>query len=257
MGLKQLLRPTYGRISARYYLDQFARRAGESAPPGARMLDAGAGHSPYRKYFSHCTYEAADVCERPEREYTHVGYVCSLTDIPVEDERFDLVLCTQVLEHVSEPQLVLNELNRVLKTGCRLWISAPLFFEEHEKPYDYFRYTQFGWRHMMGKAGFEIERLDWAGGYVGCVGYQLSLACHALPRRPADYGGGLVGWLAAGAAVVLRPAFSVLASVMAWLDVRHMYTGAGMCTDYCLVVKKVSAPAGEALGAQETGHAVG
>lgn len=45
--------------------------------------------------------------------------------------------------------------------------SAPLFYEEHETPYDFYRYTQFGVRHLMETTGFVIERLDWLEGYFG------------------------------------------------------------------------------------------
>ena len=39
--------------------------------------------------------------------------------------------------------------------------TGPLFFEEHEQPYGFYRYTRFGLCHVFERAGFEVERLDW------------------------------------------------------------------------------------------------
>lgn len=220
------------------HLDRFARRAASSISDGARVLDAGAGDSPYRKYFTGASYEAADICLRDAHKYSHVQHVCDLTAIPVEDGRFDLVLCTQVLEHVSQPQKVLHELWRVLKPGAHLWISAPLFFEEHEIPHDYFRFTQYGWRHLMTTARFEIVELEWLQGYLGTVSHQLNLARHFLPSSPSHYGGGLVGGLASVVAAAAKPALLGLAWLFSRLDLRHRYVGAGYPLDYCLVARK-------------------
>src|ERR1700758_5630838 len=116
--------------SSRIYLDAFASRAAASAPSGALVLDAGAGHGPYRVHFTHTQYEAADFEQVPGKTYSGNHYVCDLESIPVEDDRYDLVFLSQVLEHLPQPARVLTELHRVLKPGGRLWASAPLFYEE-------------------------------------------------------------------------------------------------------------------------------
>ncbi len=95
------------------------------------MLDAGAGEGPYRNHFTHTQYEAADFEQVPDKEYSGNQHVCDLTSIPVEDDRYDLVFLSQVLEHLPQPALVLSEPHRVLKPGGRVWASAPLFYEEH------------------------------------------------------------------------------------------------------------------------------
>ena len=229
-------------LTSRFHLHKFAQQAGKSVAPGAKVLDAGAGDSPYRQYFQHTAYEATDHCKRDAREYPYVNYICDLTSIPVEENRYDLVLCTQVLEHVPWPREVLRELNRVLKPGGKLWISAPLFFEEHETPHDFFRYTQFAWRHMLEHAGFEIERLEWVTGYFGTLSHQLNLARRAVPLSPSEYGGGLIGLLAALATLLIKPLMLMFAWFYSKMDLRHKYTKAGCCMDYCVVASKVSRP---------------
>jgi SAM-dependent methyltransferase len=225
-------------LTSNYHLEAFARRAAKTLSAGQRMLDAGAGDSPYRPLFSHAHYEAADICKRAAHAYSHVQYVCDLTAIPVEDERYDLVLCTQVLEHVPDPRSVLAELRRVVKPGAQLWISAPLSFHEHEVPHDYFRYTRFGWAELLAGAGLELVQLEWLQGYAGTVAYQLNLARHFLPLNAKHYGGGLPGVLGSALSLFLRPLLIGAAYAYSRLDMRHRYTLQGHPLDYCVVARR-------------------
>jgi SAM-dependent methyltransferase len=229
-------------LAVDYPIESFARRAAQATPPGARILDAGAGDSPYREFFTHAHYEAADVCVRPEHAYAAVDYVCELSAIPVDDERYDVVLCTQVLEHVADPPAVLRELRRVLKPAGTLWVSAPLYFPEHEVPYDYYRYTQFAWHHLLAQADFELLECNWGQGYAGTVAHQLNLARHQLPSLPSAYGGGALGVVAAAAAVMSRPLFAILAVLFSRADRRYQYVGGGHPIDYCVIARRGARP---------------
>jgi SAM-dependent methyltransferase len=168
--------------SSRVYLDRFAAIAGAATPAGGRILDAGAGIGMYRHHFDHALYEAADFEAVPGKEYSGNHYVCDLAAIPVEDDRYDTVLLSQVLEHLPEPLPVLNELHRVLRPGGRIFASAPLFYEEHEQPYDFYRYTQFALRRFFKIAGYDDVQIDWLEGYLGTVSYELSVFGRALER---------------------------------------------------------------------------
>ena len=206
--------------SSRVYLDAFARRAAASVQPGALVLDAGAGQGPYRKYFAHVGYEAADFEQVPGKDYSGNHYVCDLSSIPVDDSRYDLVLLSQVLEHLPRPDLVLAELHRVLKPGGRLWASAPLFYEEHERPYDFYRYTQFGLRRLFEQSGFKDLQIDWLEGYLGTVSYELEVAARALERSR------------------LSPALRVmrgLSAVAARADLRYRITSVGHPKNYTVI----------------------
>lgn len=192
--------------------------AADSLPPEALVLDAGAGKAPYRKLFERVRYESADF-KRYERRQT---YVCDLAAIPVEEARFDAAICSQVLEHVPNPAAVLSELHRVLKPGARLWLSAPLFYEEHQQPYDFFRYTQFGFRRLAEEAGFEVKALERLEGYDATLSYQLAMAARELPSR----------------LVPLRLLFALLARWFARRDVRRPDRERGMCKNYRLLLVK-------------------
>ncbi len=223
--------------SSRHYLDAFARRAAASVVDDALVLDAGAGASPYRGHFSHCRYETADFCQS-SREYAAIDYVGDLTRIPVENGRYDLVLMTQVLEHLPEPLVVLKEMCRVLKPGGALWCSAPLFFEEHEVPYDFFRYTRFGLRHLLEAAEFKVQTIGPLEGYFGTLAYQLEAAARFLPVGPKNYGGGLLGLLLAPMGIGLKAAFFVLSVAFGWLDLHYKYVAPPQCKNYVAIAQK-------------------
>jgi SAM-dependent methyltransferase len=122
--------------------------------PGTRVLDVGAGEQPYRELFEHVDYVTSDWAHSVHPGARRVDIVAPADDLPVPEGSFDAVICTQVLEHVAEPGDVLAELFRVLRLGGRLFITVPLTWEEHEAPYDFFRYTRFGLAHLMAGAGF-------------------------------------------------------------------------------------------------------
>jgi SAM-dependent methyltransferase len=225
------------RNSSRTWLDRENAAFAASVSAGSLVLDAGAGMQPYKKHFAHCSYETADF-EMVDKPYAKSTYVCDLASIPVEADRFDAVVFNQVLEHIPEPMVVLRELNRVMKSGGTIICTAPFFYEEHEKPYDYFRYTQFAWRRMLTDAGFSIQSLNWMEGYFGTLSYQLQIAARSLPRAPAKIAAGLPGWLLAPVFIVLRPSFRLLATMFSWLDEQRRFTEAGMPKNYVVIAAK-------------------
>jgi SAM-dependent methyltransferase len=228
--------------SSRDYLQDFVTGAAASLPAGALVLDAGAGDCRYEPLFSRVRYESADFCQ-VDKEYGDLTYVCDLARIPVKEGRYDLILLTQVLEHIPEPQAVLADVHRVLKAGGELWLSAPLFYEEHETPHDYFRFTQYGLQLLLQSAGFTVKRINWLEGYYGTLAYQLATAARALPLQPSQYGGALVGLTAAALALLLKPLFLLLSLVFNGLDRRDKYTSSGQCKNYTSVaVKQAVAP---------------
>ena len=223
--------------SSRLYLEGWLREAAKSLPSEGLVLDAGAGNSPYGSLFSHARYESADFCQ-VNKEYAEVSYVCDLTSIPVEDNKYDLVVCTQVIEHVSEPKAVLQELYRVLKPNAELWLSAPLFYEEHEIPYDYYRYTQFGFKYLLQSVGFKLKKIEWLEGYYGTLSYQLETATRNLPLNSKYYGNGLIGVLVVPIIFFLKMIFALSSVIFANLDIRYKNVSNGYCKSYVIIAVK-------------------
>lgn len=225
------------RNSSRTWLRRANEAFAATIPAGARVLDAGAGDQPYRDLFAHCDYESADF-ELIDKPYARSTYVCSLDAIPVEDGRFDAVICNQVMEHLPQPGAALRELNRVLKPGGRMICTAPLFYEEHERPYDFYRYTQFGWRFMLEEAGFDVLGVDWMEGYFGTVAYQLETAAKYLPTRSYRSAPGMLGWSALPVVAVSRPLFGLLARLFYAIDEQGKHTETGFPKNYVALARK-------------------
>ena len=134
---------------------QFLHSALEGLAPGARVLDVGAGDAPYREIFESFDYVTnywAGTEHVPDRPYDIVAPAHAL---PVEDGSFDAVVCTQVLEHLPEPWVAVEEFHRVLAPGGRVVITAPLTWFLHELPHDYYRFTAYGLAHLLSRAGFQ------------------------------------------------------------------------------------------------------
>jgi len=49
---------------------------------------------------------------------------------------------------------MLNEAHRILKPEGRVFITVPWQWVIHEAPYDFFRYTPYGLKYLLEKAGF-------------------------------------------------------------------------------------------------------
>jgi len=225
--------------SSRVHLHNFNKAFASRVPAGALVLDAGAGSAPYRDLFAHARYESADF-EQVDKLYAKSTYVCDLTSIPVEDDRFDFIIFNQTLEHVPEPFEVLRELHRVLKANGRIICTAPLFYEEHEQPFDFYRYTQFAHRHLFAKAGFTIDSIEWMEGYLGTVAYQLETAAKYLPLRPHDIYPGFLGFVLLPIFCALRVAFVLVAAVFYRLDILAPYKKSGFPKNYVVVAVKTT-----------------
>jgi len=75
--------------------------------------------------------------------------------LPIESCVADIVVSLSVLEHLCEPQTMLNEAYRILKKGGVMIIHVPWQWWVHEAPHDYYRYTPYGLTYMLKKAGFD------------------------------------------------------------------------------------------------------
>ncbi len=223
--------------SPRFWLAQELDAFGRGLPAGTKVLDAGSGDQRYQRFFAHCSYESADF-EQVDKAYRSSTHVCDLGSIPVEDGRYSAVVFTQVMEHLPDPLAVLKELHRVLEPGGRLFYSGPFWYEEHEAPYDFYRYTQYGVRHLFTTAGFQIAELRWMDGYMASVAHQLRGMGRFLPHKPSGYGSGPGAWLSFLLFMAFRVACVLMAPLATLSDKRFRYTRRGYPMTYMAIVRK-------------------
>jgi SAM-dependent methyltransferase len=230
-------RKIYDFNSSRYRLFEENKSFAASISDNALVLDAGAGEQPYRPLLKHVRYESADF-EEVNKDYAKSTYVCDLKAIPTEGDKFDYIIFNQVMEHLPDPKLVLKEFYRVLKPGGKIIYTGPLFYEEHEIPYDFFRYTQFGLKELFSSTGFDIERIDWMEGYFGTVAYQLNRMGKYLPVKPSDIGIGILGFLLAPFLLMMKVSCSLSSVLFHRLEVKSKYTKKGYPKNYVAIIVK-------------------
>lgn len=154
-------------------------------PQGQKILDAGAGESRYKKYCSHLDYVSQDIAEyegeeinegihTSKRDYTALSIQSDICDIPVESNTFDVIMCIEVLEHVEDPLPALAELNRILKKGGKLILTAPFNSLTHYAPYHFSTgFTQYYYKKHLKNLNFEISEITPNGNYFEYLGQEI------------------------------------------------------------------------------------
>ncbi|MEK6791334.1 MAG: class I SAM-dependent methyltransferase [Deltaproteobacteria bacterium] len=144
----------------RWHVSQFIRKIARTIQPGAIVLDMGAGECVYKRLFDHCRYKAVDLAVGDnEWNYKNLNVIAELHNLPFAADSTDAILCTQVLEHLEWPRQSVKEFYRILKPGGALYMTAPMSHCEHQAPYDFFRYTSFGIRSVLVRAGFDERNI--------------------------------------------------------------------------------------------------
>ncbi|GJD63092.1 class I SAM-dependent methyltransferase [Methylobacterium frigidaeris] len=99
------------------------------------------------------------------------------TDWNVPPESVDVVLCTEVLEHIETPAPFVDNLFRCLRPGGRLVITVPFAARWHFVPYDYWRYTPSSLDLLLRQAGFRDVRVTARGNPVTVACYKAMALC--------------------------------------------------------------------------------
>ena len=144
----------------RITLDRFI----EAHASAGRTLDIGAQNGPYAALFPNRV--ALDI-----RRGTGVQIIGDAQALGIADDAFDVVLCTEVLEHLPEPQRAVDEMFRVLRPGGTLLLTTRFLFPIHDAPHDYFRFTKYGLRYLLRR--FTIVELQEETDSVGALAVLL------------------------------------------------------------------------------------
>lgn len=157
----------------------------KSLPEGARILDAGAGTTRYKKFCEHLEYVSQDFGEYDGKgdgaglqtgsfDQSQLDIISDIVEIPADSESFDAIMCIEVLEHVPAPVDAIRELTRLLKPGGTLLITAPFCSLTHYAPY-FFQtgYSQYFYRHWLGEFGYEIDEITPNGSYFAWIAQEI------------------------------------------------------------------------------------
>lgn len=126
-----------------------------------RVLDVGAGNfSRYQDLFNYAEYIRMDI--KPGKNIDIVGQA---ENIPVPDNSFDSIVCTQVLGDVYKLREAFAEFYRVLRPGGVALITESLFDPLHSEPHDFWRFTAHSLQRLAEDAGLNVEVIERRGGY--------------------------------------------------------------------------------------------
>ncbi|MCI5064513.1 methyltransferase domain-containing protein [bacterium] len=157
-------------------------------PEGVRILDAGAGELRNRKHCRHLDYISQDFCQyegggnpgtadgaEGEWNTSKIDLVSDITEIPLEDESVDAILCSEVLEHVPEPSHALDEFSRLLRPGGTLILTAPFGSLVHQAPYHFCSgFSRFWYEEHLPARGLAIEEMTPNGDWFGVLRQEVA-----------------------------------------------------------------------------------
>ena len=155
------------------------------ALPKGRILDAGAGELRNKAYCSHLEYVSQDLCQYDGRgddkglqnqawDTSKIDIISDITAIPVDDETFEYILCTEVFEHIKDPIGALREFSRVLKPGGTLIVTAPFCSLTHMAPeHIYSGFNRYFYLSIMPEYGYENIRCEPNGDYYQYMEQEL------------------------------------------------------------------------------------
>lgn len=140
-----------------------------------KVLDFGAGAQDFFQRHQVLKYNSLDLHVPADWK--------SLSEIP-KGEMFDLIIASEVLEHLENPAVVLRELANFLQPGQRIYVTTPFMAREHGAPSDYQRWTKNGLEKLLVDAGFKIEQSQRRGNGLAVVSAFLNYSVFKIIKSP-------------------------------------------------------------------------
>jgi len=152
------------------------------ARPKARALDIGCGRQPFRTSLQDIGYQyvGMDVHQNPEQTVFHFGAIDQPLPDSLAHETFDLLLVTEVLEHVADWSAAFQNFAALLSTDGIILITSPFIYPLHEIPYDFWRPTLHAIKFFADREGLEQLCSRSVGAPADVLGTVLA-ACHIMP----------------------------------------------------------------------------
>jgi SAM-dependent methyltransferase len=151
------------------------------------VVDVGCGSKPFESQIKgHPSVERYIGLEYPGavdhffQPITDVDEFGDAQQLPFSDATADVVLCSEVIEHVPEPELAVQEAYRVLKPGGIYILTVPSTFKLHMEPNDFHRFTKYGLQYVLSKIGFKVLEMHSRGRTPATLGQSIVLYLHEL-----------------------------------------------------------------------------
>lgn len=169
-----------------------------SIPAKLRILDAGAGELRNKPLCAHLVYVSQDFCQYEgvgdaqglqtgRWDTSKIDLVCDIVNIPEPDASFDVILCSEVFEHLPDVQKALDEFSRLLKPGGKLIITAPFASFVHFAPYHYATgFSRYWYEYHLPSRNFEIQELTPNGDWFSYLKQEI-LRLPSMARRYGDW----------------------------------------------------------------------
>lgn len=157
----------------------------KSIPSGKKILDAGAGEQQFKKFCTHLDYVSQDFAQykpedlnsglqKPKWDYGKLDIISDIASIPVHNNSFDAIMCTEVFEHVINPREAISEFSRILRKEGLLIITAPFCSLTHFAPYHYYSgFNKFFYETALSENGFKIIEMNTNGNYFDFLAQEL------------------------------------------------------------------------------------
>jgi SAM-dependent methyltransferase len=145
-----------------------------------KLLDVGCGKMPYREHILTNSKISEYVGLEIENalEYHSIlkpDFFWDGVTMPFDNNSFDVIIATEVFEHCPDINIILSEINRVLKPNGVLYFTVPFLWTLHEVPYDIARYTPFALNASLTKNNFNNIEIYSLGGWHASMAQMMAL----------------------------------------------------------------------------------
>lgn len=207
---------------SRYHVNKFIKEISKKYDiEGKILLDVGAGNQPYKIFFNKLKYESCDSDQIiKEMKYDVLDakhdFYCNINErIPRDNKYYDIVLCSEVLEHVYDPKNVVKEISRILKDDGIFVITVPQCGGEHMLPHNYFNYLSPGIEHLLKENNLTPLSISKPSGGFHLIGNVFNKLLNSIFSMKNFYIRCLLFPLEVG----IRIAFAVINFLFFYLDV--------------------------------------
>ena len=177
--------------------DKWLADVAAQTPSNSSVLDVSAGAKPYESLWKHCHYFSHEFqgnekivdtfrgeSEKDKKMESRHDFVGDISNTGAPSDKYDVVLLTEVLEHVPEPLLAIQELARVSKKGGNIYVTSPFTSGSHQQPYHFSAgYSPEWYQYAAKKYGLQIVEIKSQGDFFKLSAQEMwrAFSCGGYP----------------------------------------------------------------------------